>query len=66
MYVCMYVCINVLKDAPPPMTYGDSQGRDLIGAVDAALYYSHSNTGSEPCLWPMPQLTAMKDPQPTD
>ena len=32
------------------------------GAVFACLRHSHSNTGSEPCLQPTPQLTAMPDP----
>ena len=39
-----------------------SQARDLIGAVDASLYQSHSNARSEPFLQPTPQLTAMPDP----
>ena len=34
----------------------------LIGAVAAGLRQSHSNVGSEPCLQPTPQLTAMPDP----
>ena len=34
----------------------------LIRAVAAGLRQSHSNTGSEPCLRPTPQLTATPDP----
>ena len=30
------------------------------------LHHSHSNTGSEPCLQPTPQLIAMLDPLPTE
>ena len=37
-----------------PMAYGSSQARGWIGATAASL--CHSNTGSEPCLWPTPQL----------
>ena len=44
-----------------PAAYGDSQA-GIIGAVAASLRQSHSNTGSEPCLQPTPQLTATPDP----
>ena len=30
------------------------------------LCHSHRNTGSEPHLWPRPQLMAMPDPKPTE
>ena len=42
--------------------YGDSQTRGQIGSVADGLHHSHSNAGSEPCLQPIPQLTAMLDP----
>ena len=45
-----------------PIAYGSSQARGQIGAAAAGLHYSHSNTGSKPCLQPMPQLVAMLDP----
>ena len=45
-----------------PMTYGGSQARGLICAVAAGLCHSHSNTRSEPCLQPTPQLMATPDP----
>ena len=45
-----------------PMHIGDSQARDLIGAVAAGLCQSHSNAGSKLCLQPTPQLTPMLDP----
>ena len=41
-------------------------GRGRIGALAAGLFLSHSNTGSEQCLWPTPQLGAAPDPQPTE
>ena len=45
----------------PPEAYGGSQARGLIGAAAAGLHQSHSNSGSEPCLRPTPQLMAMLD-----
>ena len=39
-----------------PAAHGGSQARNWIRAVAAGLYYSHSNTGCELCLWPTPQL----------
>ena len=36
--------------------------RGRIRAVAADLYHSHSNTRSEPHLWPAPRLAAMPDP----
>ena len=44
-----------------PVAYGVSQARGLIGAVATSLRQSHSNSGSEPCLRPTPQLTATPD-----
>ena len=44
-----------------PAAYGGSQARGPIGAVATGLRQSHSNAGSEPCLQPTPQLTAMPD-----
>ena len=42
--------------------YGGSKARGPIGAVATGLHHSHSNVGSEKCLWPTPQLVAMPDP----
>ena len=39
-----------------PSAYGGSQTRGRIRTISACLYHSHSNTGSEPCLRPTPQL----------
>ena len=41
-----------------PSAYGGSQARGRIGAIAAALHHSHTNTRSEPCLRPTPQLMA--------
>ena len=49
-----------------PAAYGSSQARGRIRAVVAGLHHSHSNMGSEPPLRPIPQLTAMPDPEPTE
>ena len=32
--------------------HGGSQARGRIGTLAAGLHHSHSNTRSEPCLWP--------------
>ena len=48
------------------VAYGGSQARGRFGAAAAGLHHSHSNTGSEPCLRPTPQLMAMPDPQYTE
>ena len=47
-----------------PLAPGGSLARGRIGAAAANLHYSHSNSnsGSEPHLRPMPQLTATPDP----
>ena len=42
--------------------HGGSQARDQIGAVATGLHHSHSNTGSELHLRPMPRLMATLDP----
>ena len=39
-----------------------SQARGQMGATAAGLCHSHSNSGSELCLWPTSQLRAMPDP----
>ena len=48
------------------MAYGRSQARGRVRAAAASQHHSHSNAGSEPCLWPTPQLMAVPDPQPTE
>ena len=44
-----------------PTACGSSQARGPIGATPRP-----SNTRSEPCLWPAPQLMTMLDPQPPE
>ena len=41
---------------------GGSQARGTVRAVATSLRHGHSNMGSELCLQPTPQLTAMPDP----
>ena len=48
------------------MAYGGSQARGLIGAVATGLHQSYSNTGSEPCLQPIPHLTVTPHLLPTE
>ena len=45
-----------------PVAYGRSQAMGQIRAAAAGLLQSHSNTRSELCLQPTPQLTATLDP----
>ena len=49
-----------------PTASGGSQARGPIWAVATSLHQSHSIVGSELCLQPTPQLTAMPDPQHTE
>ena len=44
------------------MAYGNSQARGQIGAVAASYTTATSNSGSQPCLEPTPQLTATLGP----
>ena len=60
----IYFCLFILLFKAAPTAHGSSQARCHIGVMAAGLHHSHSNTGSEPCLWPTPQLTAMPDPWP--
>ena len=73
-YLCYHLCVEskgkkmIQKDfffffflvfsKAMPVAYGGSQARGLVGAIAASLHHSHSNAGSEPHLWPTPQLTA--------
>ena len=44
------------------LAYESSQARSWTGDVAAGLHHSHSNVGSEPCLWPTPQLMQRRIP----
>ena len=59
----LFFCFCFLSfSRAPPVTYGGCQARGLIGAVATVLHHNHSNTRSELCLRPTPQLTAKLDP----
>ena len=55
-----FFCLFAISWAAPA-AHGGSQARGQVGAVAADLRQSHSNSGSEPCLRPIPQLTATPD-----
>ena len=58
----IFVVVVVVVVRAAPAAYGGSQARGHIQAVSAGLHHSHSNTKSEPCLRPAPQLMARVDP----
>jgi len=45
-----------------PVAYRGSQARGPTGTVATGLHQNRSNVGSELCLQPTPQFTAMSDP----
>ena len=51
-YIFIFFCL--LRAVPTP--YGGSQAKVRIGATAAGLCHSYSDSGSEPCLRPTPQL----------
>ena len=65
LFYLFIFCLFVFSRAAP-MAYGGSQARGPVGAAAAGLYHSHSNTGSEPCLQPTPQLMATSEPESTE
>ena len=66
IFLCFFVLFCFLLFRPAPSAYGSSQARSWIRATAAGLCHSHSNTGSEPHLWPTPQLMAMPGLWPTE
>ena len=56
----LFFCFFLLMAASA--AHGRSQARGQIRAAAAGHIHSHSNMGSEPHLWPMPQPVAMLDP----
>ena len=60
-YIYIYILFSFAFRAEP-MLYGSSQASGRIRAAAAGLHHSHSNAGSMPHLWPIPQLTATPDP----
>ena len=61
LFIYLFIYLFVFSRATPT-AYGGSQARGLIRAVATGLHHSHSNTGSELCLPPAPQLMATPDP----
>ena len=59
-FLLLLFCFFAFSRAAPE-AYVGSQPRGLIRAVAIGLCQSHSNAGSEPCLQPIPQLTATPD-----
>ena len=65
LIVCLFIYLFTFVFCPfraAPAAHGGSQARGPIGAAASGLHHSHSNSGSEPCLRPTPQLTATPDP----
>ena len=61
-YFFKFVYLFILVFRAAPVAYISFRARLQIGATAAGLRHSHSNKGSEPCLRPIPQLTATLDP----
>ena len=51
---CLFLCFLLFRAAHS--AYGSPQARGQLRAVAGSLHHSHSNVGSELCLWPTPQL----------
>ena len=62
--VCVCVCMCLLCRATP-MAFGNAKAKGQIRASAAHPHHSYRNLGSEPLLWPTPQLMATLDPRPT-
>ena len=54
LFFCLFRAIHAAD--------GGSQARGQIRAVATSQHHSHSNAGSKPRLYPIPQLTATLDP----
>ena len=65
LFLFFVFCLFAISGAVP-VAYGGSQARGRIGAVDAGLHQSHSNSGSKLRLQPTPQFMATPDPSPTE
>ena len=57
-----HLLISFYFEGAVPTANGSSQASGQIGATAAGIHHSHSNQGSEPLLWPTPQLAATPDP----
>ena len=65
-FVCLFFVFVFCLFKATPAVYGGPQARGQIGTIAAGLHHSHSKARSEPRLRPIPQLTGMPDPQPTE
>ena len=54
----IYLLTYFLLFRATPTAKGSSQARGPIRAAAASLHHSHSNSGSEPPLWPVTYTTA--------
>ena len=52
IYLFIYLLLSFFQGRP--LSYGSSQARGRIRPVAAILCHRHSNSRSEPCLWPTP------------
>ena len=62
----MYQDFQYFLRGSAPSAYGRAHVRGLTRTIAAGLCHSHNNVGSQPHLYPTPQLTAMPDPLPTE
>ena len=60
LYIIFFLSFCLFRATPT--AYRSSQARGLIRAIAAGLHHTHTNTRSEPCLQPTPQLMATPDP----
>ena len=49
---CDFFSLSFSLFRTTPVAYGSSQARGQIRDIAASVHHSHSNVGSEPCLWP--------------
>ena len=50
MTFILFIYLFIFAFRAPPLAYGGSQSRGLMGAVAAGHSHSHSNAGSKPHL----------------
>ena len=66
LHLSLSLFLSCYLSRAAPTAYGGSQAKDLIRAVATGPRHSHSNTRSELCLHPTPQLTALLNPWPAE
>ena len=57
LFLFFYFCLL----RATPLAYGGSQARGWIGGTATGLHHGHSKVGSDPHMWPTPQLMATLD-----